>query len=53
MGSELFNETQAAAARIIAQQAKGILPQFPQAATPTQVLVVQLLLDNAIVLLPE
>ena len=53
MGSELFNETQAAAARIIVHQAKGVVPPFPESATRTQVLVVQMLLDNAIALLPE
>ena len=48
-----FNETQAAAARIMLRQAKGLLPGYPLEATATQVLVVELLLDNAIALLPE
>ena len=53
MAEQTFNETQAAAARIIIQTAKGILPDYPNFATATQVLVVQMLLDNAIALLPE
>jgi len=53
MAEQTFSETQAAAARIIVQQAKGVLPPFPESATRTQVLVVQMLLDNALALLPE
>lgn len=53
MSEQTFAEVQAKAARIIVEQAKGVLPPFPESATRTQVLVVQMLLDNAMALLPE
>lgn len=53
MAEQTFSETQAAAARILLGHAKDILPSYPLDANATQVLVVQLLLDNAIALLPE
>ena len=48
-----YNETRLAAARILVQQAKSFIPDYPAVADSTQMLVMSFLLDNAIALLPE
>lgn len=53
MAEQTFSEVQAAAARIIVGQARGILPEYPKEASATQVLVVQYLLEQVESLLPE
>ena len=45
------SETQAAAALILLGQARRIMPEYPNSATATQVLVVGILLEQASLLL--